>query len=426
VLALVVAADDHGLASRSKEVEHRFGLGSAIDEIADADDEVFVADSRPIEQLEELAMARVDVTDDEWLLHGLVSCHAITNEEPMAARGQKSGHPHEGGTEGASLAWPVYIDGLIAEHGSLAAVCERIAAVRGFKEDVESIARALRRLRRRGSLSGGAWGDRLLATFGLPIDVRERLRFMGQYHSRFVDLPLPLATDLVRLWDRPPTSESRAGRLWLSLARATLALRGNDLEDAAAHLSTAAKVSKGDAIAEIEVALGLAVIASHAKPGQVPSELDPVSGWLTDLEGGDADCLRARYIGQVSHALNHAGEIERALDLHLALLDTNHTHPFARSRRANGIAYGLYRKGERDAALSAARKAATYAGDAGHVRLRTMALLMISRIGKASAEAQEARHRARAIARTLADARLIARCDAADRDALDNAPGIAE
>lgn len=68
-------------------------------------------------------------------------------------------------------------------------------------------------------------------------------------------------------------------------------------------------------------------------------------------------------------------------------------------------------------ALASARLAATFAGDAGHVRLRAMALLMLSRIGGASAEAHDARSRARAVALALGDATLLTRCDAAERDA---------
>ena len=108
----------------------------------------------------------------------------------------------------------MYLDGLIAEHGSLVAVSERLTATHGWREDVESITRALRRLRARGSLPGGKWGERLLRTFGLPGSVDARLRFMGSYHSRFVDLPVSLCLDLVQLWDRPPTSESRRVRAW--------------------------------------------------------------------------------------------------------------------------------------------------------------------------------------------------------------------
>src|SRR4029077_2450615 len=113
-------------------------------------------------------------------------------------------------------------------------------------EDVESITRALRRLRTRGCLPGGKWGERLLRTFGLPASVDARLRFMGSYPSRFVALPVPLCSDLVQLWDRPPTSESRAGRLWLALARSTLALRARDYGEAGEQLKTARGSAAGE------------------------------------------------------------------------------------------------------------------------------------------------------------------------------------
>ena len=333
----------------------------------------------------------------------------------MPARGQKPGHREAPPTAGAPMAWAGYIDGLIAEHGSLAALCERLAGVRGFREDVESVGRALRRLRARGGQSGGVWGERLLRTFGLPASVHARLCFMGQYHSRFVDLPVPLAADLIQLWDRPPASESRSGRLWLSLARATLALREAAYDEAAQHLA-AAPLAPGDTAGEIEVALGRAFIESRARPHEIPGALAPVPALLAHVGGADADCLRARYAGQLAHALNRTGDVGPGLALHLALPDGAAVHPFARSRRANGIAYAQFRLGQIDAALASARLAATFAGDAGHVRLRAMALLMLSRIGGASAEAHDDRTRARAIATALGDATLLGRCDAAERD----------
>lgn len=323
----------------------------------------------------------------------------------MTPRGQNSGQP----------SWALVIDGLVAEHGSLAAVGERLAATHGWREDVESITRALRRLRGRGSLPGGKWGERLLRTFGLPAGVDARLRFMGSYHSRFVDLPVPLCMDLVQLWDRPPTSESRSGRLWLSLARATLALRGREAEEARVHLATARAIAAGDPAGQIEVALGESVIESRTRPAEVSAALAEVPGWLAALSGEDADCLRARFVGQLSHALNHAGSIDEAEALHAALPDTPATHAFARSRRANGIAYGRFRHGDLAAALLHARLAARHAGDAGHVRLRAMALLMIGRVAGGEPEGKEAVARARAIAQALADATLLARCDAAER-----------
>lgn len=318
----------------------------------------------------------------------------------------------------------MYIDGLVEEHGSLAAIGERLAATAAWRDDVESITRALRRLRQRGSLPGGKWGERLLRTFGLPASVDARLRFMGSYHSRFVDLPVSLCMDLVQLWDRPPTSESRAGRLWLSLARATLALRGKAGEEARGHLNTARACllrgpadphGAGDLAAQVEVALGLSVLASKERPAEVAGVLDEVPGLLAAMQGEDADCLRARYVGQVSHALNHAGEVDRAEALHRELPDTPETHAFARSRRANGIAYGRFRHGDASGAVTHARLAARYAGDAGHVRLRAMALLMVARVATDRAEAEEARARARAIGKALEDAVLLARCEASAR-----------
>lgn len=322
----------------------------------------------------------------------------------MPPRGQNSGQP----------SWALLLDGLVAEHGSLAAVAERLAATHAWREDVSSITRALRRLRGRGSLPGGKWGERLLRTFGLPPDVDARLRFMGSYHSRFVDLPVPLCADLVTLWDRPPTSESKAGRLWLSLARTTLALRAGDGPEARVHLETARGLAAGDPAAQVEAALGASVLDSRQRPADVSTSLRDVPAWLDQLRGGDAECLRARYVGQVSHALNHAGAIDEAEALHAALPDAASTHPFARSRRANGLAYGRFRHGDRPAALHFAHLACRHAGDAGHVRLRAMALLMVARVADPP-EAAEAIARARAIAHALADATLLHRCDAAER-----------
>src|SRR5689334_3427728 len=102
---------------------------------------------------------------------------------------------------GPGFSWGEHVAWLVERHGSLSAVAERVAALRGYTDDVASIERALRRLRARGQLGGGAWGERVLAAFGLPDAVDARARWMGAYHSRFTDLPLPVCQDLVRLWD---------------------------------------------------------------------------------------------------------------------------------------------------------------------------------------------------------------------------------
>ncbi len=50
------------------------------------------------------------------------------------------------------------------------------------------------------------------------------------------------------------------------------------------------------------------------------------------------------------------------------------------------------------------------------MRLRAMALLMVARVAVDREEGDEARTRARAIAAALADATLLARCEASSRD----------
>ncbi len=128
----------------------------------------------------------------------------------------------------AGFTWQDVLHDVVARVGSLAAVAERLAHDNGFADDVGSIERGLRRLRARGHQAGGKWGARLLACFGLPGSVEARLRWMASYHSRFTDLPVPVAADLLRLWDHPPTTDRREARACLALARASIELRKRD------------------------------------------------------------------------------------------------------------------------------------------------------------------------------------------------------
>lgn len=305
--------------------------------------------------------------------------------------------------------WADLIDALIEAHGGLSKVAERLAAERGHVDNLGTIERALRRLRARGGLSGGQWGARLLRTFGLPLTIEERLRFMGAYHSRFVDLPVPLCADLVAMWDRPPANESRVGRLWLGLARLNLAFRERDLSEAARILERLAPLASADAAGHVEYLLGGAYVASYARPGLLPPELAEAATVVAELAGEDALNLRARIAGQVAWVLNMAGEHAEAEARMTALPDGPSVPPFARARRANGLAYVRHRLGDTDGATAMARRSSRYAGDAGHVRLRAMALLMLARVTSDERERAEARERARAIARALADPGLLAR-----------------
>ncbi|MBA3548197.1 MAG: hypothetical protein H0T76_17075, partial [Nannocystis sp.] len=171
--------------------------------------------------------------------------------------GQESGHA-------AGFTWGDLLQALIDEHGTLSAVAWRLIE-QAQGDDVASIERALRRLRRRGQLDGGVWGQRLLRVFGVPATVESRVRWMGLYHSPCADLPLPLCIDQLRLWDRPPVSTSRA-RVWLHLGHASCALRARALDDAAAHLTQATAALTGLAghdDARIEAALVGAYVCSQ-------------------------------------------------------------------------------------------------------------------------------------------------------------------
>lgn len=331
---------------------------------------------------------------------------------PMRAGGQDPGH----------LDWAALLEALVAEHGTLSAVAERLARERGHAEDLESIARGLRRLRARGHAPGGQWGERLLRTFGPGADVEARLRFMGAYHSRFVDLPVPLCADLVQLWDRPPTSESRAGRLWLPLARAILALRDRHLGRAAALLQVAERAG-GEAAGRCEVALGRAyVLAGQDLAAAAEQALAPVESWLSEVEPDEAACLRARLHGQRAWLCNRRGEVEAGEALHRALPDGPEVPAYALSRRATGLAYARWRQGDAAGAAALARQAARHAGDAGHVRLRAMALLMLARVLPDEPEGRQARQRAAGIGRLLGDATILARVRASEGAARDPVP----
>src|SRR3954470_9887378 len=103
---------------------------------------------------------------------------------------------HDPGHAPPGFSWADYVAWLARGQGSLAAVAERLAALRGYADDAASVERALRRLRSREQKDGGAWGARALAAFGLPEAALARARWMGGYHARFTDLPLPVCQDM--------------------------------------------------------------------------------------------------------------------------------------------------------------------------------------------------------------------------------------
>lgn len=318
----------------------------------------------------------------------------------------KPGH-NPGQRPEAGWSWGDYLAALVAELGTLTAVAWKLGDP---GDDVASIERALRRLRSKGSAGGGTWGARLLRVFGMPRTIEQRLRWMGLYHSPFNDLPVALCLDQLRLWDRPPASESRA-RVWLHLGFASVALRGRDWAEAETELARAAAARPPDD-ARVEIALARAYLASKRDgddDGAGHAELEAAEALLaaTSFDTADRLCFRARLVDHRAFRDNRRGDHASALRRYQAL-PARDEHPFASYRRDAGLAYGHLKLGDPAQALICARRACDHAGDGGYIRLRVMALLLVARIepGPAAAATLD---RATAIATRLDDGELLTR-----------------
>lgn len=305
---------------------------------------------------------------------------------------------------GQGFSWGDYVEWLVATHGTLAAVAERLAALRAYKDDAASIERALRRLRTKGQAAGGSWGTRVLGAFGLPGAADARTRWMGAYHSRFVDLPVPLCLDFVRLWDRPPVSEAPAARMWLGIAHATCALRAADIPSAKEHHRRArASFALGPVDARAELLLAEAFIASRDEKDRVTGLLDEAQPLLAEpMPDDDRACLHARLVDQRAYDINKSGDFAKAEALYRALPESG-VPAFALCRRANGLAYARWKQDAKDEAVAFAKEAVRHAGDGGHLRLRAMSLSMLGRILGANAVGNAAKARAHAIVTELDD-----------------------
>jgi tetratricopeptide (TPR) repeat protein len=311
----------------------------------------------------------------------------------------------------AAFSWREYVDGIVSERGSLTLAALHLAERRGFEEDVGSVERGLRRLRERGSKDGGVWGERALRCFGLPAAVSDRVRWMGQYHTRFSDLPASLCEELLRPWDRPPVSESPA-RIWVLLGRAGLALRRRRDSDVEALLEQAALLgTQAEVAAQIELCLVTAFAWTRTNPEQADAQLERARVLLEQnrsvLHEDDYACLFARWIDHVAYPLNKFHNRHREA---LALYEQIPAEGplFARCRRENGLGWSHLLLEDRARAQAHARASVEAAGDSGSLRMRAMALNLLAAASEGG-EAERARERARAIARRLEDEALLVR-----------------
>jgi hypothetical protein len=332
--------------------------------------------------------------------------------------GQKTGQRSTETQAPIGYTWADYVEALVVEHGTLAAVAWKLVE-RGLAEDATSVERAIRRLRGRGQRDGGLIGQRLLRVFGVPATVEAQVRWMGTYHSPFGDLPVQLCADQLRLWDRPPLSESRA-RVWILLGLAGVALRRRAFDDARTLLEGAAALVDSPA-ARIEHHLATSYLLTRLDSNVARAEaaarphLESARGILdaarAELDPADAACFQARLVDHEAFDANRRGDSARALALYRSL-PAEDVHPFASYRRDAGLAFGLHRQGARDEALRLAQRACDHAGDGGYVRLRVMGLLMVARIQGAPHHASTLA-RAAAIAKRLQDPELWVRVERA-------------
>lgn len=315
------------------------------------------------------------------------------------------------------LDWETYVGDLVRDFSGWTGLADellrRSAEVADAPADLGSVEKGLRRLAARGQRPGGKYGRLLLRLFGVSAGLERWARWMSQYHSRFTDLPSRLRLEQLRLWDRPPVSESSLAA-WIHVGLATVHHRLGDAESCARRLElAAARAPRAGAAAEAEVLLFAAYRATNrGERAAARADFDRVEALLPDIEGADRWCYEARLLGQRAYHLTRPEPGEPA-DCAAARalfeeIPADSQIPFVDYRRAAGLAWCTWQLGDRAAGIDLARRALDHAGDGGFVRFRVMALKMLSRMLEGD-ESRRLRARAAALARRLEDEDLARR-----------------
>ncbi len=335
--------------------------------------------------------------------------------------GHETGHA---GHLADAFTWCEYVDALKTELGGWSALAAALQdrVEDGVPEDPDNVVRGLKRLRGRGQKVGGTYGALLLRTFGLPPQIAEWGRLMGQYHSRFADLPVALRRQQLTRWDRPPVSESPFA-IWVHLGLASVAHRDRDLSEAKRRLALAGDVRKPDPTARMEHALLAARLASD--DGDLRAEgraLDDAEAHLNQggLPEPDRACYHARLMDQRAYRASRGWRedprrLTEALAHYESIDDGHEAPPFVVFRRALGRAWCHWRMGDDPLAGELCAVAARYAGDGGLVRCRVMALNLHARIEGDTATGRELLARARRLTAMVDDADLRSRLPPVDQ-----------
>lgn len=321
-----------------------------------------------------------------------------------------TGETEPGAPPPLSFTWGDLVDRLVTERGSLAALAralqEAAPAAARVSDDPMTVERGLRRLRGRASLEADKYGRLLLRVFGMPETVSAWARRLGQYHSPLSDLPVPLRRDQLRLWDRPPVSESPLAA-WVHIGLASVARRTQHPETTRRRLDLAGLVSRhAGPDAELERLLFEARLSSQPDP-----LLEAAAAILSAGPALSADehaNYTARLLDQRAYRAVRRGQgIDAAARLYARIPAGG--PPFAAFRRAHGLAWVAFRRRDRATALRLSREAAEHAGDGGLLRMRWMALTLQAHAAGPGPAAERLWERAARIAHALQDDDLIAR-----------------
>lgn len=298
------------------------------------------------------------------------------------------------------FSWGDLVDHWVAERGSLTEVVrllyERHPHAHVLPADPGTVERGIRRLRGRTGAPGEKYGLLLLRSLGLPLSVATWAQALGTYHGPLQDLPLAFRREQLRLWDRPPISES-AQAAWIHLAQASLAHQDGQPADTDHRLSLAAAgIGRAGPAAALELRLFQARRAQDGgDAAQAQALLGACAPLLEVVADPDRACFHARWLDQRAYVCSQGwraqpARLAEAEALYREIPTASPLH-FVVYRHHQGLAWVRWRQGAREQAAEHARQAITAAGDGGLCRLRAASLRLLAHILPSEAPALRAR-----------------------------------
>lgn len=316
----------------------------------------------------------------------------------------------------AGLSWGEYVQRWVDDVGGWLPLADQLIHRAGdaveIPPDPQTVERGLRRLARRDHTAGGQYGRWMLRFFGFTSPVESWVRWLGTYHARFADLPAGLRLEQLALWNRPPISESPLVA-WILVGIASAHHSRLDHAQCAHWLAKAEQHARAaGAAAEIEVALLRASEdfqegrrdAAYALHDAIERMLRTVTLSTDDVAAYRARLEDLRAMRWVRPPPGEAPDYARARDHYAAIPDSD--APFVAFRKHVGLAFCAWKLNDPTTASRLAQLAIDAAGDGGLVRMRVMALNMLSRIVEGD-EAARVHARAHRMAASLEDEDLL-------------------